>query len=72
MSIIQQNQILVLGGIILLAAVIIAAALRGRRKPISTQPTKADLGTGMVYCGKCGTQNPTANQFCLKCGTKLN
>jgi ribosomal protein L40E len=60
--------------IVLLAAVLVWVALRRRREPTptSTQPTKADRTTGMVYCGKCGTQNPAANDFCRKCGTKLN
>ncbi|MGA2790301.1 MAG: zinc ribbon domain-containing protein [Candidatus Bathyarchaeia archaeon] len=70
MSMIQQNQLLILGGIILLA-VLIAVALRSRRKPTSTQPTGKGATTGFVYCGKCGTQNPTANKFCKECGTDL-
>jgi hypothetical protein len=72
MSMIQQNQLLMLGGVVLLAAVLIAVALRGRRKPTPAQPTKTGVTTGMVYCGKCGTQNPAANDFCAKCGTKRN
>ena len=72
MSMIQQNQLLVLGAVILLAAVIIAVALRGRQKPTPTQPTKTGVTTGMVYCSECGTQNPTANQTWLKCHNKLN
>jgi hypothetical protein len=36
MSMIQQNQLLILGGMVLLAAIIIAAAVRGRRKPTPT------------------------------------
>jgi hypothetical protein len=69
-SMIQQDQFLILAAVILLAAVIIAVALRGRRKP--TQPTRPGATTGMVYCRKCGTQNPTANEFCATCGTKLH
>jgi streptogramin lyase len=72
MSMIQQNQLLILGGVVLLAAVLIAVALRGRRKPTPTQPTKTAVTRGMVYCGKCGTKNPTANKFCGKCGTDLH
>jgi len=68
MGIIQQNQLLILGGIVLLAAVIIAAALRSRRKPTQPEPSAT---AGLVYCGKCGTQNPAVNEFCGKCGTKL-
>ena len=72
MSMIQQNQLLILGGILLIVAVAVAAALMSRRKP--TQPAQAPTGTmpGMIYCGKCGTQNPTTNEFCGKCGTKLH
>ncbi len=72
MSMIQQNQLLILGGIVLLAAVIIAAALLSRRKSTPNQATKTGVTTGMVFCGKCGTQNPSANDFCAKCGTKLH
>ena len=71
MSMIQQYQLLILGGVVLLAAVIIAVALRGRRKPTPTQPTRSGSTPGMIYCEQCGTQNPTANDFCLNCGTKL-
>ena len=71
-SMIQQNQPLILGGIALVIVLAVAVALISRRKP--TQPTQATPATtpGMIYCRKCGTQNPTANQFCLKCGTKLH
>ncbi len=72
MNIIQQNQILILGAAILLAAVIIAVTLRGRRKPTPTQPTKTGTTPAIVYCEQCGTQNPTTNDFCVKCGTKLH
>ncbi len=71
MSMIQQNQLLILASVVLLA-VLIAVALRGRRKPTPTEPSRTGVATGMVYCGKCGTQNPTANEFCVKCGTKLH
>jgi len=71
MSMIQQNQILVLGGIVLLAAVIIAVALRGRK---TTQPAQVTPAATLetIYCRKCGTPNPTANEFCTKCGNKLH
>ncbi|MFI5449358.1 MAG: zinc-ribbon domain-containing protein [Candidatus Bathyarchaeia archaeon] len=70
MSMIQQNQLLILGGIVLLAAIIIAVALRGQRKP--TQSTKTDVTTGTIYCRKCGTQNSDGHEFCVKCGAKLH
>lgn len=71
MSMIQQNQILILGGIVLLAAVIIAVALRGQRK--TTQPAQptSSATPGTLYCRKCGTQNSNAHEFCTKCGNKL-
>ena len=71
MSMIQQNQILILGAIVLLAAVIIAVALRGQRKP--TQPTQVTQSAtpGTLYCRKCGTQNSGGLDFCTKCGNKL-
>ncbi len=72
MSVIQQNQLLILAGMVLLAVVIIVVALRSRRKSTPTQPTKTPLTPGMVYCGKCGTENPDANDFCIKCGAKLH
>jgi hypothetical protein len=60
------------GGIVLLAAVLIVIGLLRRRKPTPTQTTKTKVTTGMVSCGKCGTQNPTANDFCRQCGADLN
>jgi len=72
MSMIQQNPLLILGGIVLLAAVIIAVALLGRRKPTRTQPTRTPLTTRTVCCVKCENENPDAQQFCTKCGSKLH
>ena len=72
MGIIEQYQLLILGGVVLLAAVMIAVALRGRREPTPTQSTRTGSTPGMIYCEQCGTQNPTANDFCLNCGTKLH
>jgi len=71
-SMIQQNQPLILGGIALVIVLAVAVALISRRKP--TQPTQATPATtpGMIYCRKCGTQNHTANEFCIKCGNKLH
>jgi len=46
-----------LGGIVLVA-VLIWVAFRRRRK-------------ATVYCEQCGKQNPTANDFCVKCGSPL-
>ncbi|HKM77976.1 MAG TPA: zinc-ribbon domain-containing protein [Candidatus Bathyarchaeia archaeon] len=69
MSMIQQNQLLILGGIVLIVVLAVAVALMSRRKP--TQPTSGAT-SGMIYCRSCGTQNPTANEFCGKCGTKLH
>jgi len=71
MSMIQQNQLLILGGIVLIIALVVAGALISRRKPSQTQPTSGAT-PGMIYCRSCGTQNPTANEFCGKCGTKLH
>jgi len=71
MSVLGQDQFLILGAVVLLAAVVIAVALLSRRNPAPTPPTGTGAATGMVYCAKCGTQNPTANSFCAKCGTKL-
>ena len=72
MSMIEQNQLLILEVVILLADVIIVAALLSRRKLAPTQPTSTGGATGMVYCTKCGTQNSATSEFCGKCGAKIN
>lgn len=67
MTMLQQNYLLAIGALILIL-VVAALVLRGRRKPATGATTQA---TPTTYCPKCGTQNPTINQFCGKCGAKL-
>jgi hypothetical protein len=69
MSLLQSNMLL-LGAVIvilLLAAIVAALARRKSNKPATGQTSK----TGAVFCKQCGTSNPTANEFCGKCGAKL-
>lgn len=69
-DILQQNGLLIVGGIAVIL-VLAALALRARRKPgaprTETQARKADT----IYCWNCGSQNPATNEFCGKCGTKM-
>jgi hypothetical protein len=39
--------------------------------PSPPAPPVQGAQSGIVYCRKCGTQNPAINEFCGKCGTKL-
>ena len=39
--------------------------------PNPPTPPVQGAQSGIVYCLKCGTQNPATNEFCGKCGTKL-
>ena len=66
-SMLQQNGILLLAGVLILVLIVALVALSRRRK---TSPTPS-AAAGMVYCSQCGTQNPTANEFCGKCGNKI-
>ncbi|HAC66038.1 MAG TPA: biosynthetic-type acetolactate synthase large subunit [Cyanothece sp. UBA12306] len=36
-------------------------------------PERTNQGNGLklIYCSNCGAKNPTTNQFCPECGTKL-
>jgi hypothetical protein len=59
--------------------VIIAAAaglllMRRRAKPSSgpeSPATPTGPKAGIIYCQKCGTQNPGTNKFCGSCATEL-
>src|SRR5208282_2421317 len=72
MSMIQQNQLLILGGIVLIVVLAVAIALMSRRKPTQPAQVTPSATPGMIYCRKCGTQNSDAHEFCIKCGTKLH
>ncbi len=67
-----QNQPLILGGIALIIALAVVVVLMSRRK--TTQPAQVtpSATSGTIFCRKCGTQNPTTNEFCAKCGNKLH
>ena len=69
-SMIQQSvPVVAVGALILLVVLVGAFVVRGRRK--LTQPPMAATRV-VIYCGQCGTQNPTTDQFCTNCGGKLN
>jgi hypothetical protein len=70
MSMMQQNQILILGVIALIIALAVAAVLMSRRKPTQPAQVTPSATPGTIYCRKCGTLNSNAD-FCVKCGNKL-
>ena len=67
---------------ILAVLIIIFAALALRRRQPAYQPTPPAQPTpptaaeepkpSSLYCVNCGTENPSTNEFCGKCGTKLS
>jgi hypothetical protein len=67
---------------ILAVLIVIFAALALRRHQPAYQPTPPAQPTpptaaeepkpSSVYCVNCGTENPSTNEFCGKCGTKLS
>ena len=68
LGMLQQNGLLLLAiGIILVLGLALLAL--GSRRMRKTTPSATSAGT--LYCSKCGTQNPTTNEFCGKCGNKL-
>ncbi len=65
----QQNSLLVIGilGLIVLLLAMLAFRRRAPTQPsLSAQPVRSG-----IFCGNCGTQNPTGNEFCGKCGQRL-
>jgi hypothetical protein len=69
-SALQQNSLLVIGALALLA-MILAVALK-HRKPRREEPEPSKLVGGTIrFCPSCGTANPSTSQFCGKCGTRL-
>ena len=66
---------------ILAVLIVIFAALALRRRQPAYQPTPAAQPTSPtaaeepkpspLYCAHCGTENPSTNEFCGKCGQKL-
>jgi ribosomal protein L40E len=67
-------------GILVVLIVIFAALALRRRQPAyepappaqPTPPTAAEEPKpSSLYCVNCGTENPSTNEFCGKCGEKL-
>jgi ribosomal protein L40E len=66
---------------ILAVLIVIFAALALRRRQPAYQPTPPAQPTpptaaeepkpSSLYCAHCGTENPSTNEFCGKCGQKL-
>lgn len=68
----QQNSLLLSAavGVLVVAAIM---ALKRRGGPASSQPATGPTRTETerIFCGQCGTSNPSNNRFCGKCGQKL-
>jgi hypothetical protein len=71
--------LLIIGILAVFVIIFAALALRTRKTgpsaPISVQPTPPAAaekpGPLSLYCIDCGTENPSTNEFCGKCGRKL-
>jgi len=63
----QQNSLLLIAALAILVIVLAALAMRGRGRPAGPQA----MGASQVFCGRCGTANPLANEFCSNCGSRL-
>jgi sugar lactone lactonase YvrE len=65
----SQTDLLLVGVIIVLIALIAMTMLRRRRArgPSTRQVARANL----IYCEQCGAQSSAEKQFCEKCGAKL-
>ena len=70
----QNLWIILVLGVVVLAVLAFRLGRKGGTATSGTSPTAQTVQgpePGMVYCRSCGTQNPAANAFCVKCGTKL-
>jgi hypothetical protein len=69
----QNWWVLLVLGAAVLAVLAFSLGRRGRAASKSSPP-QAVQGpkSGVVNCRSCGAQNPAANEFCGKCGTKLS
>jgi hypothetical protein len=67
LDVIQQNGLLIIAALVVLAITLAAVAMRRRARPTPLVPRVPS----QVYCGKCGTGNPAENEFCSSCGSKL-
>jgi VCBS repeat-containing protein len=67
MEILQQNSLLIIAALIILVIIFGGLAMRSRgRQPIPQQGSRS-----LVFCSKCGTENPSSNEFCSSCGNRL-
>jgi hypothetical protein len=70
----QNLWIIIVLGVVVLVVLAFRLGRRGGTGPSRVSPlaqTVQGPKSGTVYCRSCGTQNPAANEFCGKCGTKL-
>jgi hypothetical protein len=65
----EQNTLIMVVAVVALAAVLGVLAMRGRGRHVVAVPRQ--VGAAPVFCGKCGTENPASNAFCVTCGNKL-
>jgi hypothetical protein len=71
LGMLQPTDLLVIGGIVLVAAILVALVLRAHGKPTGPATDARSSEKGVVYCVHCGSQNATGNEFCGKCGAKV-
>jgi hypothetical protein len=64
----QENSLIIIAVLALLVILFAALMMRSRGRGAVPQQVAA---TSRVFCGKCGAENPTSNQFCVSCGQKL-
>jgi VCBS repeat-containing protein len=64
---VQQNSLLIIAALIVLAVILAAVAMRSRARPTPSAPRTPS----QIYCGKCGASNLAENEFCSSCGSKL-
>jgi len=66
-----QSTNLLIGVMVVVLIAVLAAVMSRRGKPCGRATATGGPKTETIYCSQCGTQNPTANAFCGKCGAKL-
>ena len=70
-GLLQQNSLLIIA-ILMILVLALAASMMRRRGKSNVQVTQTQPPTiNVTYCPHCGTQNPTTNSYCRKCGAKL-
>lgn len=63
----QQNSLLIIAALAVLVILFAVLALRGRGQRSVPQ----QMASTRTFCGKCGAENPIANEFCGYCGNRL-